>query len=483
VADARMIGNDRNEPFWVRVGHFDVCRQHTKNAELEDGSHNMWLSSNRGIFRIAKRELDDLATGRTDSVTARVFDTADGLRSNECYGGNQPTGWKRRNGDVLFDCLGGVVMFNPAQLSMLARPPSVTIEEARINDRVIPQQAPGGIVRIPPGAGSLEFTYTGIDFSAPHQLRFRYRLENFDNDWVNAGMRRSAYYTNIPPGTYRFEVIAENADGIRGSATASLDFVLRPRFYQTGYFYTGVAVLLIALCYAIIRLRIRQVQAHEKQLQRLVDERTGALQVEVAERKRAEIALQAARQAAEEARAEAEYRASHDDLSGIFSRAAIIERLERELSRCQRTNEPLSLLLADIDHFKTINDTYGHLVGDQVIKLLVLRMAINLRSNDSVGRIGGEEFLIVAPNCSSTMAASIAERVRASIAVEPFLVGELSIPAFLSIGVSTLTQPDHTAIWALHAADTAMYEAKRMGRNRVVLYTSQDHAASSLSLP
>jgi diguanylate cyclase (GGDEF)-like protein len=451
-------------------------------AVVEDGAGNMWLSSNRGIIRIAKREFDDLAAGSTGSVTARAFDTSDGLRSNECYGGSQPTGWRRRNGDVLFACIGGVVMFNPAQLSAPSRRPSVSIEEARINNREVLNQASDGTVRIPPGTGSLEFTYTGIDFSAPHQMRFRYRLENFDNDWVDAGTRRSAYYTNISPGTYRFQVMALNADGVRSSATASLDFVLQPRFYQTDYFYTGVALLLVALSFAIVRLRSRRVQAHQRQLQRLVDERTCALQVEVAERKRAEIALQAARQAAEEARADAEYRAGHDYLSGILSRAAVIELLEREVSRCRRTDEPMSVLLIDIDHFKAINDTYGHLVGDQVIKLIASRIAGVLRSYDSFGRFGGEEFLIIAPNCNCPEAITIAERVRANVAMEPFLVGELSISSFISIGVSTLTGPANTAIWALHAADAALYEAKRNGRNRVVNYTSQDHAASSLSL-
>lgn len=452
-------------------------------SAVDDGAKNLWLSSNRGIFRIAKRELDDLSTGRAASVAARVFDVADGLRSNECYGGSQPSGGRRRNGDLLFACVGGVVMFNPAQLSVLARPPSVSIDEARINNREVPHQPPGATVRIPPGTGSLEFTYTGIDFSAPHQLRFRYRLQNFDSDWVDAGMRRSAYYTNIPPGTYRFQVIAEDADGVMSPAAASLDFVLQQHFYQTWYFYAGVALLLVTLGFAIVRLRIRRLRAHERQLQRLVDERTSALQVEVAERRRAQIAMQAARQAAEEARAEAEYRASHDDLSGVFSRAAVLKQLEREWSLSIRTNQPLSVLLADIDHFKNINDTYGHLVGDQVIKLLVSRIAAVLRPYDSVGRFGGEEFLVVAPNCDSTRATAIAERVRASIAVEPFLVGELSVPVFLSIGISTLTQPAHTPIWAMQAADAALYVAKRNGRNRVEHYSPQDHGASpSLSL-
>ncbi len=119
-----------------------------------------------------------------------------------------------------------------------------------------------------------------------------------------------------------------------------------------------------------------------------------------------------------------------------------------------------------------------------MIKLLVLRIATVLRSvrfRPAASR-GEAGFLIVAPNCNSTEAALIAERVRASVAVEPFLVGEVSVPAFLSIGVTTLTQHTHTALWALQAADGALYEAKRNGRNRVVHSTPQDHAASSLSL-
>ncbi|MGO9318844.1 MAG: diguanylate cyclase [Terracidiphilus sp.] len=448
-------------------------------SAVEDGAENLWISSNRGIFRIAKRELNNLAIGGTDSLTTRVFDMGDGLRSNECYGGSQPAGWRRRNGDVLFACIGGVVMLNPAQLSSSSGPPPVSIDEARINDKAVPRDALAKTLRISPGAGSLEFTYTGIDFAAPRQMRFRYRLENFDKNWVDAGTRRSAYYTNIPPGTYRFQVMAQNADGVMSSGAASLSFVLVPRFYQTVYFYCAAALLLIILGLVIYELRTRQIAVHEKQLLELVDQRTAALQIEIAERRQTEIELQAARQVAEYAHAEAEYRASHDFLSGIYSRGAIIELLDREASRCQREGQPMSVLLADIDHFKAINDTYGHLVGDQVIKQIAPRIAAALRAYDSIGRFGGEEFLIVAPNCTSSEAVAVAERVRASVASQPFLVADLYIPVSLSVGVSTKTEDVQTVTWTLRAADEAMYKAKRNGRNRIERSTSLDHAALS----
>jgi diguanylate cyclase (GGDEF)-like protein len=443
-------------------------------AVVDDGLGNMWLSSDRGIFRIARQELNDLAAGKIASLTARVFDTGDGLRSNECYGGTQPTGWKRRNGDLLFACIGGVVAFNPTELAQSPKPPPVSIEEVRINGKDIRPEAPGETPRIAPGMGNLEFAYTGIDFAAPRQMRFWYRLENFDKEWVEAGTRRTAYYTNIPPGNYRFEVVAQNADGVKSPIGASVAFVLEPRFYQTGLFYCVAALLLFALVWGVYRLRIRQIESQQKQLQELVEVRTAALQIEVAERKRTEIELDAARHAAEEARADAEHRATHDFLSGIYNRAAIIDLLNREAARCQRDGQPMSVLLADIDHFKTINDTYGHLVGDEVIKLVVLRMAIALRSYDSVGRFGGEEFLIVVPNCTASEAVVVAERLRVSVATEKFVIGKLVIPVSVSVGVSTKTDAAQDVDWALQVADSALYDAKAKGRNRVESYRPLD---------
>jgi len=434
---------------------------------VEDDTGNLWLSGNRGILRIAKGEVENLFAGKVPSLKIRVFDTADGLRSNECYGATQPSSWRRRNGDALFACIGGVVEFNPAQLTLPAAAPPVHLDEVRINQKEIRPENLHETSRIAPGLGNLEFTYTGIDFAAPRQMRFWYRLVNFDKDWVEAGTRRTAYYTHVPPGSYRFEVIAENADGVRSATAAGLDFVLEPHFYQTISFYCVSALLLTALSLGIYRLRTRQIQANKRQLQNLVEERTAALKTEIAERERAQLDLEAARRAAEEARAEAEFRATHDFLSGIYNRAAIIKLLEREVDRCHREAQPMSVLILDIDHFKNVNDTYGHLVGDQVITMAVQRMTSELRPYDWFGRFGGEEFLIILPNCATDEALTVAERLRRAIAGEELIAGEFAIHVTISIGVSTVTTDSQDSTWLLRNADYALYAAKRRGRNKV----------------
>src|ERR1035441_1082048 len=163
----------------------------------------------------------------------------------------------------------------------------------------------------------------------------------------------------------------------------------------------------------------------------------------------------------------AEYRATHDFLSGIHNREAIMELLNREASRCKRTLQEMGLLMVDIDHFKAINDTYGHPVGDQVIKELALRMAAALRPYDSLGRFGGEEFLILVPNCVLSDAVAVAERLRLSVATDKMVIGQFAIPVTVSVGVSTIKGAALDVNLALQTADSALYEAKNKGRNRV----------------
>jgi PAS domain S-box-containing protein len=261
-------------------------------AILEDGGGDLWISTNRGICRVAKSQLNDLAAGLIRRVVVHVYGVSDGMRSNECNGDTQPSGWKGQNGELLFACVGGVVRIDPLQLPRETAPPAVVIEEAQINGKRA--LWPTGKLRIPPGDGRLEFTYTAIDFAAPQQMSFRYRVEGVDKDWVEAGTRRAAYYTNISPGTYRFYVRAENADSV--SNEASLAFVILPHFYQTYWFYSLCGLLACLLAVGMHRLRLKRMRAREAELVLTVAQRTAELQEDIRERQRAEVALRESEQ-------------------------------------------------------------------------------------------------------------------------------------------------------------------------------------------
>lgn len=160
--------------------------------------------------------------------------------------------------------------------------------------------------------------------------------------------------------------------------------------------------------------------------------------------------------------------ATHDVLTCLLNRAAIFDVLHKELARGSREGRPLSLLMVDLDHFKLINDTYGHAAGDDALREAANRMRETVRSYDSVGRYGGEEFLIVLPGCDRDSALTQAERIRDTLAASPFVTGQRSLAMTCSIGASSRTLPSGAdADGMLREADLALYRAKDNGRNRV----------------
>jgi two-component system cell cycle response regulator len=165
-----------------------------------------------------------------------------------------------------------------------------------------------------------------------------------------------------------------------------------------------------------------------------------------------------------------EYQASHDSLTELLNRRAIFEVLRREISRINRTNNPITIILTDIDHFKSINDTYGHSMGDAVLVETAKRLKEGIRPYDSVGRIGGEEFLVVLPECNSEDGMVVAERIRASVARDLFIIPGQTFSITTSVGLAT-TSPGRTIEpdSLITAADQALYRAKREGRNRITI--------------
>jgi diguanylate cyclase (GGDEF)-like protein len=160
------------------------------------------------------------------------------------------------------------------------------------------------------------------------------------------------------------------------------------------------------------------------------------------------------------------FQAEHDALTGILNRRAIRDVLRRELARCRRDKSTLGVILADVDHFKKINDHHGHAAGDAVLVTVVQRIKGSLRSYDAMGRYGGEEFLIIAPNCDLSTAKKLAERIRNAIGDEPADLGDDNARVTVSMGV-TLGTAESDPEFLVAQADTAMYHAKRNGRNRV----------------
>src|SRR5690348_13259827 len=168
-----------------------------------------------------------------------------------------------------------------------------------------------------------------------------------------------------------------------------------------------------------------------------------------------------------EAREKLRFKASHDSLTSIWNRGAIIEQLERELSRSQRDGSSVGILLADIDHFKKVNDTRGHLVGDEVLRAVTGRLKSEIRSYDALGRYGGEEFLILLPGCDNAKLTTKAEQLVKIVKRSSIETSTGAVPVTISIGGIASADCPHAEVKSLlRAADTALYRAKMSGRNR-----------------
>ncbi len=237
---------------------------------LEDDAGNFLLTSNHGIFRVPKKQFDELDQGRIQQLAVSRYGISDGLRTNECNGGSQPSGWKTRDGRLLIATIKGLVSIGPSRAMRELPAPPVVIE------RVVADRKPVGIegqITVGPGLHDLEIEYTGLSLLLSGKIQFKYRLEGFDPDWINAGTRRTAYYTSLPPGDYRFHVIASSPEGrwpegnLEKIGTMA-DIHVKKLFYQGTNFYLLCAAIFGLVLYAVHRYRVSR--SNEKLLGSIV---------------------------------------------------------------------------------------------------------------------------------------------------------------------------------------------------------------------
>src|SRR4030095_16314510 len=213
-------------------------------------------------------DFDQVASGNASSITAVAYGTADGILTRECSGGGSPSAWKDNAGRLWFATIRGVAMIDPTNIKTNEHAPPVVIEQLRTDDQsaIFANNAV-----ISAGQTRFDFYYTAPSFVAPEKIRFKYKLEGFDRDWIDGGARRIASYTNLRPGSYRFRVIAANNDGVWNETGATLGFYLKPYFYQSYWFYAVCLLALALLTWLLYRLRVRGMRA---QFRAVLAERT-----------------------------------------------------------------------------------------------------------------------------------------------------------------------------------------------------------------
>jgi signal transduction histidine kinase/ligand-binding sensor domain-containing protein len=225
---------------------------------LEDSRRNLWMSSNRGIFRVRKQELEEFAAGHRFKVASIAYGKADGMLNIECNGGLAPAGVKARDGRLWFPTQDGAAVIDPASISDSQPPPPVVIESLSIDREPLNSSGLTAPVRLEPGWQNVEIHYTGLSFVDPEHMRFRYKLAGLDRDWIEAGTRRTAYYSHAPPGRYVFTVEAAHYEGEWSSQAAIIVLDVLPPFYRTWWFLTAVALGAVALLAAGHRYRVSQ---------------------------------------------------------------------------------------------------------------------------------------------------------------------------------------------------------------------------------
>lgn len=443
---------------------------------LFDDDGNPWISTSNGIYSARRKDMDDFADGRISTVPTVVYGIADGMKTSEASTPSaQPGGAIGPDGRLWFTTSKGIVAIDPRHLPHNALAPPVVVENVVIDNATMPAS---GDFQVPPGKDKLEFHYTALSFVVPERVRFKYQLEGYDRQWVDAGPRRVAYYNNLSPGHYRFKVIAANDDGVWNDVGASIGFEMKPHFYQTHWFQLLCGLLIILAAIAGHRINTRIFRRRALELNRLVEERTAELRKSTLDLEKSTAELQ-------ESKRHLEQVAFLDSLTGLPNRRMFTQQIRKMLAMSKRTGGRFTLVMIDLDQFKRTNDTMGHDAGDALLIHAAGRLKAAVRETDCVARLGGDEFaVLIASDDGAISVDLICRRILDNfVPVAPYKGAELKITP--SIGVATFPDDGETDEALCKAADIALYKAKGSGGNCQRFYHQEPstHTVRELTRP
>lgn len=417
---------------------------------IPDQNGYFWLTSNRGIWRISIAQANAIADGQESQIRFEHYNERDGMRTAQVNGASNPAAAIDSNGTLWFPTAKGLASTNPQLYSnsVITTFPT-SIEQVTVDQSPLSLNQPEPL-ELAAGSQRISFDYVGLGYLSSQHIRYQTKLEGLEDRWVLRGAQTTADYTNLSPGRYRFVVKAYYEHHDTDVNQASLSFVIQPHWWQR----ISVRVLFAAILAASVMLsfwwRLRLLQRSEVKLKSEVMQKTLALQKQAAA---------------------FEVQAREDQLTGLKNRRAFDEWIENVVYATDESHA-FSLALVDVDHFKSINDTYTHLIGDEVLKAVVDSINKIAPEHCFVARWGGEEFVIGFINWTSSDVYDLCETLRQEVKSYDYSAITESLSVTISTGiVNASNREDFEQL--LRNADRALLHVKSNGRDGICVYEQE----------
>jgi len=382
----------------------------------EDWKGTVWVNTARGIFRF------------TDGYKVEQFNPDDGLADWET---NANGFYSDPRGNIWFGTVSGLSQYTPAGRSPNTEPPRLVVENVRL---------PGRLLEHPKRLDlswrerTLTFNIAVLSYRNRNRTAYRARMEGLESDWLPLSRLGELRYTNLPAGDLKLLLKPVNESGVWGE-TVALPIHVRPPFWMTLWFRIGALIILLAAASGVYRWRTLLLRRRNRELEKEVGKRT----------------------------AELEYLATYDPLTTLLNRRAILSFLEKELHPERGGNRQLGCIMVDLNRFKMVNDTLGHAAGDKVLREMAARIQECLRQDDALGRLGGDEFLVVLPGADREALQAVYRRI-CELACQAG-EGAAAVTVTASCGAVTVPSGSIAAAAAVLArTDDLLYQVKRGGR-------------------